>query len=650
MGTETSETAETNSSLNSPDYRKNGTGVRGRISAQVRSSTENSPGNGNGEGDAEGAGDDLTRNSLTPVRSFSHWSQQWSTETAEPKLYGGVDSNGGEPDWTDTWMHGDHHSSPSISGSSGLDLKCKADPVSLGWSEWHPDETGQEIEHSSLEDNTSFNFCFLDDEASSPVGGGLANLGNTCFLNAVLQGLMHIVPLLQSIEAYSHPSPCDAFNEVYCVLCDLKELTNATLSSKGSIVNPWKTVNNFSYFSSSFQRYQQEDSHEFLLCFLDGLERSCSYVKPEGQVYSNHVNFVKQTFGGHLISKLQCFNCGHCSITYEPLVDLSLEIGDADSLHMALDSFTKTEKIEDTAAKFTCEKCKLHVSLEKQLLLDETPLVAIFHLKRFKNDGSLVEKIDKHISFPLELDLLPYVKRDKKHAESKYNLVAVLVHIGLTLHSGHYYCFIHSSPNEWYKFDDSKVTRVQEDFVMSQSAYILFYARQDTPWFSDFIQTKHLKPNSSPKQVLYNVDSISGSSPIREIGSRHKVICTSEKGKENLCNSSDDICSANAEKTPTRSVLKENNTKQDFRASKRRGDVTSKTRSGCPEQEIYEEDTTDEICCKKDESHKRAEADLEGSMKKRMRRREAVCPVGDSGELSLRRSLRLRPLKASSLR
>lgn len=78
------------------------------------------------------------------------------------------------------------------------------------------------------------------------------------------------------------------------------------------------------------------------------------------------------------------------------------------SLGSALESFTKLEKIEDPETKFTCEKCKEEVSVEKQLMLDKVPSVAAFHLKRFKTDGSYVVKIDKHVEFPLELDLKPY--------------------------------------------------------------------------------------------------------------------------------------------------------------------------------------------------------------------------------------------------
>lgn len=106
--------------------------------------------------------------------------------------------------------------------------------------------------------------------------------------------------------------------------------------------------------------------------------------------------------------QLRCCNCNHVSDTYEPSVDLSLEIEDANSLSSALESFTKVEHIEDEEMKFTCDECKEKVSVEKQLMLDQIPPVCAFHLKRFKNDGSHVEKIDKHVEFPLELDLQPY--------------------------------------------------------------------------------------------------------------------------------------------------------------------------------------------------------------------------------------------------
>jgi len=103
--------------------------------------------------------------------------------------------------------------------------------------------------------------------------------------------------------------------------------------------------------------------------------------------------------------QLRCCNCSHLSDTKEPLIDLSLEIENVDTISSALESFTMVEKID---AKFKCEGCNEEVSKEKQLMLDQTPSIAAFHLKRFKTARDSVEKIDKHINFPLELDLHPY--------------------------------------------------------------------------------------------------------------------------------------------------------------------------------------------------------------------------------------------------
>ena len=94
-----------------------------------------------------------------------------------------------------------------------------------------------------------------------------------------------------------------------------------------------------------------------------------------------------------------------------------------DTLPRALESFTQVEKIEDIETQYTCEKCKERVSIEKQLILDQVPSIAQFHLKRFKNDGSFVEKIDKHVEFPVELNLLPYIN------DSPNNNVSLLVYL-----------------------------------------------------------------------------------------------------------------------------------------------------------------------------------------------------------------------------
>lgn len=59
-------------------------------------------------------------------------------------------------------------------------------------------------------------------------------------------------------------------------------------------------------FSADFQRFQQEDAHEYLQAFLDKLERCCldrrSY---RGHTSSQDVNIVENVFGGRLVSEVR---------------------------------------------------------------------------------------------------------------------------------------------------------------------------------------------------------------------------------------------------------------------------------------------------------------------------------------------------------
>ncbi|KAK4746498.1 hypothetical protein SAY87_012810 [Trapa incisa] len=320
----------------------------------------------------------------------------------------------------------------------------------------------------------------------SGVGAGLVNLGLTCFMNAILQCLTHTVPLVQNLRSWDHAHPCDRARDGFCIMCILREHIEDSVKFSGRCIEPMKFVDNLNYISPYFQRYQQEDAHEFQQALLDKLERCCMDQWRSSNI-SPPKNIVNEVFGGSLISKVKCCDCGHFSCTYEPFIDLSLEIEHVDTLTSALESFTNVEKMEDPESKFKCESCKDDVFVEKQLLLENEPTIVALHLKRFKTAGLSVEKIDKHVPFPLELDLHPFINGRGSNVDVKYRLYAIVVHIGMSPTWGHYFSFVQSSPGIWHKFDDSKVVRVQEEFVLSQEAYILFYAKFETPWFSSLM-------------------------------------------------------------------------------------------------------------------------------------------------------------------
>jgi ubiquitin carboxyl-terminal hydrolase 36/42 len=160
-----------------------------------------------------------------------------------------------------------------------------------------------------------------------------------------------------------------------------------------------------------------------------------------------------------------------------------LEIDQVDDLVAALESFTKVEQLGDAENKLKCESCNGQVCKDKQLVLDTTPDVVAFQLKRFTVtlDG-YIEKIDKHVAYPSQLDLqLFHTNPDKEvsymctilglsmkhilmfflyfnmHQGLKYDLYGVVKHSGLP-NFGHYMCTIRSSPTSWHLMNDSLVS------------------------------------------------------------------------------------------------------------------------------------------------------------------------------------------------
>ncbi|XP_024005822.1 ubiquitin carboxyl-terminal hydrolase 20 [Eutrema salsugineum] len=346
--------------------------------------------------------------------------------------------------------------------------------------------------------------CMPEPMKIAGVGAGLWNLGNSCFVNSVLQCLTHTVPLIESLCLSKSQDPCNCGN-VFCVRKTLRGHIIGALTTSEYSISPLLFLNNLCYFSPDFRRYQQEDAHEFLQAFLDKLDRCCFDPRSDrGDASSQDANIVQHVFGGRLVSGLRCCSCNSVSETFEESLGLSLEIEDVDDLSSALNSFTRVEKLEE---QLTCDNCNEQVSKEKQLLLDKLPLVATFHLKRFKNNGYFMEKIFNDVRVPLEIDLQPYMSSNQENeVATKYYLYALVKHYGSLVY-GHYVSYVRSAPTIWHRFDDKQVTRIEEDSVLADDSYILFYAREGTPCFSTAYE--EVQPlleaslqYSSPKSVL----------------------------------------------------------------------------------------------------------------------------------------------------
>lgn len=234
--------------------------------------------------------------------------------------------------------------------------------------------------------------------------------------------------------------------------------------SSQSVVNPGSITRHPDRLSKCLRPYQQEDAHEFLRALLSTL------------VMNGQNKQLSSLFDGLLESSVTCQTCGRASLTRDRYMDLSLDINDVDisTLDDALFEFTKTECLTDDNAVF-CQKCRKKRTVNKGLRLATAPSILVCHLKRFAfNDYGRLVRLHKRIEFPERLEIGDYMSNLNKARPPPYDLVGILVHQGQTCASGHYVAFVKKN-GEWFKCNDSEVTRVDESTVMMQQAYILMY-------------------------------------------------------------------------------------------------------------------------------------------------------------------------------
>ncbi|KAL3629613.1 hypothetical protein CASFOL_026835 [Castilleja foliolosa] len=326
------------------------------------------------------------------------------------------------------------------------------------------------------------------------IGAGLRNLGNTCFLNSVLQCLTYTEPLAAYLQSGKHQNSCRTSG--FCALCAIQKHVSRALQSSGRILEPKDLVSNLRCslgksltkrlgISRSFRNARQEDAHEYMVNLLESMHKCClpSGV-PSESPGAYEKSLVHKIFGGRLRSQVKCMQCSYCSDKFDPFLDLSLEIVRADSLLKALGHFTAKEQLDGGAKQYQCQQCKHKVKALKQLTIHQAPHVLTVHLKRFSAHAP-GRKIDNKIAFGPTLDLKPFVT-GPYDGGLQYTLYGVLVHAGWSTHSGHYYCFVRTSSGMWHSLDDNQVYQVSEKKVLEQKAYMLFYVRDR----KNFVTTK----------------------------------------------------------------------------------------------------------------------------------------------------------------
>ncbi|XP_049336033.1 ubiquitin carboxyl-terminal hydrolase 42 isoform X2 [Astyanax mexicanus] len=313
-------------------------------------------------------------------------------------------------------------------------------------------------------DHSSAKYLSLSWDQVLPVGAGLWNVGNTCFMNSVLQCLSYTAPLVNYTLSGEHVRTCSRYR--FCMSCTLENHITETINNSGTAIVPARVVTQLNLIGEQFCLGQQEDAHEFLRYTVHALQQSY----PNGKMLGRETNLINQIFEGRMRSRVKCLNCKADSDTFEPFMDVALDITGAKDLTESLQRFVKPEQLGDG---YKCTRCMETSPASKKLTIHHSSNVLTICLKRFNYYG---RKISTLVKYPKRLDMRPFMSESEGESQV-YELYAVLVHAGYSCHCGHYYCYVKASDRNWYKMDDEQVSVADERSVLNQQAYMLFYIR-----------------------------------------------------------------------------------------------------------------------------------------------------------------------------
>lgn len=303
------------------------------------------------------------------------------------------------------------------------------------------------------------------------VGAGLHNLGNTCFLNSTVQCLTYTPPLANYLLSREHTRGCHQGS--FCMLCVMQNHIVQAFANSGNAIKPVSFIRDLRKIARHFRFGNQEDAHEFLRYTIDAMQKACLSGCAKLDRQTQATTLVHQIFGGYLRSRVKCSVCKSVSDTYDPYLDVALEIRQAANIVRALELFVKPDVLSGENA-YMCAKCKKKVPASKRFTIHRTSNVLTLSLKRFANFSG--GKITKEVGYPEFLNIRPYMSQSNGEPVL-YGLYAVLVHSGYSCHAGHYYCYVKASSGQWYQMNDSLVHASNIKVVLNQQAYVLFYLR-----------------------------------------------------------------------------------------------------------------------------------------------------------------------------
>lgn len=329
---------------------------------------------------------------------------------------------------------------------------------------------------------------------------GLANVGNSCYLNSCMQILSHTYELSDFLNEDTYKKRINKVSD--SVLLIEWDKLRTMMWSNNCTIAPWGFVKSVQKIArikdlELFTGNSQNDIQEYLLFILDSFHNairrevnmeitgnvvnttdkiaiSCYNMMKE--MYKNDYSEILNIFYGIHVSEITALDGGEqLGLRPEPFSVLSLSIPDKEqpTIFDCFDEYCKKEKLCGENAWHN-DKTNKYEDVMRGITFWNLPNVFIIDIKRWSSTG---RKINKKIHSPLtDIDLSKYVSGYEKE-KCIYDLYGVCNHIGGS-GGGHYTAYIKNANDNWYEFNDTNVKIINRTRVVSENSYCFFLRKK----------------------------------------------------------------------------------------------------------------------------------------------------------------------------
>ncbi|KAF5907919.1 ubl carboxyl-terminal hydrolase 18-like isoform X1, partial [Clarias magur] len=279
---------------------------------------------------------------------------------------------------------------------------------------------------------------------------GLENCGLSCCINALLQSFAATTELQELLNRWQPSEESHDHN----VPLELKRALEAMKDKTQR--HPHQDFLDCLHYNDVC-RLTQHDADEVFHTILNLIQKQMS----DQQTATAITNLYKIEVEG-------CCHCLECENVHRvPNFFLSFPLHLPErggTLEDCMKMFFECQKLEGSEA-FYCGRCEKKTPSVQGYRLVSLPSILCFNLKRSRNTGGFLRKLNAKVSFPETINLSEILPEEHSQlSQSRYRLYAVIVHAGTAM-CGHYTAYIYSMDSRWYYTNDSHTSQVSWEAV-----------------------------------------------------------------------------------------------------------------------------------------------------------------------------------------